>query len=105
MLAEENRINEYENHKDFIRWVGTSEHPGNAQDSAMPIYFKGDRIEIKNQYGAFYKATVIKPETRWSDDRKPYVYYRVLPDGETTTNIIPCSMVYAAIASSTTKGA
>jgi hypothetical protein len=61
---------------------------------AIPKFWPGERVTYKNEYFAMIEATVKKPETRWSTDRKPYVFTRIeFSDGN--TYIVPQSRLEA----------
>lgn len=80
-----------------------------SEDSrARPDFFKGAPVEVCNEHGHIYSAVVTRSETRWSADQKPYIYYRVRAEGETTDNVIVASAIISkppALASTTPQKA
>jgi hypothetical protein len=82
---------------EYIRADLAPSPPLSAQPAAEPVkspvpaFWPGDRVIYTNEHCVSTKALVKKVETRWSNDRKPYVYVRVLFSDETTTRVVPQS--------------
>lgn len=62
--------------------AATAQSEASEGRSPYPKYWKGDKVEVVNEHGHFYKAVINRPETRWSAEREPFVGYMVaMPDG------------------------
>jgi hypothetical protein len=68
-----------------------------AKPVATPSFYKGDRVEVRNPFGHIYSGIITKAETRWSADKRPYLYYQVRADGEkTSAQVIPSQIITIA---------
>lgn len=76
--------------------LGRSAPAGPLSDDARPVFWPGDKVIYTNDHGAMCGATVKKSETRWSKDKKPYVYLRILCAGDETPTVVPQNRVQAA---------
>jgi hypothetical protein len=93
-----------ENYRAFARAIAATRQsapvasvPTVAVPEGIPSFYKGDRVEVRNEFGHIYGGIITKSETRWSKDKRPHIFYQVRADGDTSSSqVVPSQILTVA---------